>query len=135
MIFRKDVFNSYGRFNPQLEQRSDDKYIYHLMRENGVLPFYCPGIILYHSIENWRVEKSNIQRLARRNGIEERIRVGGLNRLGGWLKLFEYLFKYTISLFLLLGYVFKGKTVKGRYLLLVFRNAIAGFLHDPGKGE
>ncbi len=127
MIFRKALFEKYGKFNPQLEQRSDDKYIFHRLKDMGVHPYYCPQIKLYHNIERWRVEKENVLRLARRNGIEERIRVGPFWTPRGFIKLTEYAFKLGISYLLWIYFIF-DKPVKGRYLTLVFRQSILGFV-------
>ena len=131
MIFRKFVFERYGYFNPDLQQRSDDKYIYHLLKSHGENPFYCPDIIVYHNIENWRVSKENVLKLALRNGIEERIRVKELVSPKGLSKLFEYTFKLVASVIFFILFTLRGKSLNGKYIFLVFLYSLKGFLQKP----
>lgn len=126
MIFRKQVFMKYGYFNPELQKRGDDKYIYYLLRKHHIHPLYCPDIIVDHFIENERVTKESILKIASRNGLEENIRTGGLRSFNGYLKLCDYIFKLAVSFLLAAWHI--SKPQKGYFLIIVFWASLKGFI-------
>jgi len=135
MIFRKHLFDKYGGFNPELKERSDDKYIFSKLYKNGEIALYTPGIFLYHNIESFRTQKEFIIKLSQKNGVEERNRVKDRGYISFFLKLIDYFIKLGISYLLAIGFLLKRERIKGKYLIMVFKNSIIGYLRGNLKDE
>ncbi len=131
MIFKKSLFDKIGGFNTALKLRSDDKYIFLKIWENGYRVLYLPKVVVWHFIDDFRTSLDYVKKVSRLNGEAERTRIGTLekNRTKTFvLRLLDYIFKLGASVVLWLGYTLKGQSVKGKALFLSMWNALRGFL-------
>lgn len=132
MGFRREVFDTIGLFNTDLEKRSDDKYIFNQIRRHSMRILYAPKVVVHHNMEQYRIEKPYIVQLSREIGHAEKLR---LKEEGSGLMstFFQYLFKFGASLILGLGFLLQGKMAKAYYIVLVRYYVLIGFLFGEIK--
>ena len=131
MIFKKSIFDKIGGFNTALKLRSDDKYIFFKIRENGFRVLYLPQVVVWHYIDAFRTTLEYVKKVSRLNGKAERIRIATLSekrRKTYFFRLLDYIFKLGASLILWIGYALKGQSVKGKALFLSMWYSLRGFL-------
>ncbi len=129
MAFRKSVFKKYGTFNTDLVYRSDDKYIFHMMKSHGVKVLYVPEVFVNHHIDAYRIQPEFIDKISRSIGASERLRLSTEPMYKTVLKFIEYLYKFTGAIALYFMFLFKGQEPKGRYCVKVMRHTITGFFN------
>jgi glycosyltransferase involved in cell wall biosynthesis len=130
MIFKKALFDKIGKFNTALKLRSDDKYIFFKIRENGYRVLYLPEVVVWHFIDKFRTTFDYVKKVSRLNGEAERIRIQTVKnrRKTYFLRLLDYLFKLGAASILWLTYSLKGKSQKGKALFLSMWYSLQGFL-------
>ncbi len=128
MTYRKDVLLKSGGFNNKLTFRSDDKQIYFAIKPINDIVYYIPDALVYHNIDNERLQFSSFKKLFLKTGSDERIRVreekGGLAVLR---KMTEYMVKFGASWLLWLLFALKGQEIKGRYVVFSQWFTLKGF--------
>jgi glycosyltransferase involved in cell wall biosynthesis len=127
MIFRKEFFEKHGGFNTDLHTRSDDKFVFEKLKKAGLTTLYIPTLKVEHFIDDYRLEKSFIKRLAKVTGQSEAIRIKDHGALAKVKKVVEYLFKYGASYIIALGFIFSGKPSKAQFVVMVRWNVFKGF--------
>lgn len=128
MAYKKDILQQAGGFNNELKFRSDDKYIFHHVKEISDKIFYVPKAWLYHYIDADRLSFENFKKLFLKTGNEEKIRSrseGG--RLAVFKKGIEFIFKFCASLLIYIIFILKGQAVKGKYVVLSQWFTLQGF--------
>ncbi len=129
MTYKASLLKEVGGFNNQLTFRSDDKHIYYLISRLSPEIFYVPAAMVYHNIDRGRLSFSNFKKLFLKTGNEEKIRVRlEEGRIGWWKKLLEYKLKLGASLLIYLGFILRGKGIKGRYVFYSQWFTLRGFL-------
>jgi len=119
MTYTASVLNEVGGFNNQLTFRSDDKHIYYVVSKVSTEVYYLPEAIVYHNIDNARLQLDSFRKLFLKTGNEEKIRVQlEEGRMGWWKKLIEFTVKLGASLLIYMLYVLKGQGIKGKYVFL-----------------
>lgn len=124
MSFRMSVFEKVGLFNVELgrigsgmggsEEKDIFKRIYNFPDLKVV---YIPDALVYHCVPVERTTTEFIKKQALGTGKSERIRV---KRKGGFSAFKRYLteiFKWGASLILFFGYLFTGRTAKGKMIV------------------
>lgn len=128
MTYKKEILLKAGGFNNDLKFRSDDKYIFHKVRELSQEIYFVPDAWLYHYIDGKRLQFSNFKNLFLKTGNEEKIRSrseGG--HLAVWIKGIEFFFKFGASVLIYLLFLLQGKEIKGRYVLYSQWFTLKGF--------
>jgi glucosyl-dolichyl phosphate glucuronosyltransferase len=129
MTYKISALLQVGGFNNQLTFRSDDKHIYYLISRLTTEIYYVPGATVYHNIDRERLGFESFSRLFLKTGNEEKIRVRmEKGKFGLVKKLLEYSIKLGASLLIYLGFVFRGKEIKGRYVFFSQWFTLKGFL-------
>ncbi|MEO5649364.1 MAG: glycosyltransferase [Ginsengibacter sp.] len=129
MIYKKEILERAGGFNNELKFRSDDKYIFYKIKSISDEIYYLPDAWLYHYIDSYRLELKNFKTLFLKTGNEEKKRVFSEKGSYGVIKkLFEYLAKLGASLVLYFVFLAKGKSVKGKYVVISQWCTLKGFL-------
>jgi glycosyltransferase involved in cell wall biosynthesis len=126
MAFRKEVFEVYGNFNPDLHTRGDDKYVFDKLKKNKVKILYVPTIEVDHFIDDYRLNEKFIIKLSKIIGQSEAIRLKE-NSFKLVYKFIEYLFKLSAAFLLASLFLFKKKYSKAYFILLVRFNVLIGF--------
>jgi glycosyltransferase involved in cell wall biosynthesis len=126
MAFRKEVFEQYGNFNPDLHTRGDDKFVFDKLKKNNVHILYVPTIEVDHFIDDYRLEKKFIIRLSKIIGQSEAIRLKK-SSFKLIIKLLEYLFKLSAAILISIYLVLKKHYSKAYYILLVRFYVLLGF--------
>ncbi len=132
MIFRKKVFETIGLFNTDLTLRSDDKYIFNQIKKHGKKVLYLPDVVVHHNIEDFRIQKEFIKKLSRLNGHTERVRLKG-QPLQTTLKLLDLIGKAIVAYPLSIPFILKGQYAKAKYLVMVMRLTLLGFIKYEDK--
>jgi len=129
MIFRKEVFNKVGTFNPDLVYRNDDKYIFNKIKQANIKVLYVPDILVWHNIEKERTTKQAVLKTGLLNGRSERLRLmsDGEN-LKIMFKFFDYLFKIIAAYLLFFKFLKNNEIEKGKYLIWVMQHSLKGFV-------
>lgn len=117
MAFRKKVLYEVGMFNTNLLFRSEDKYIFYKLRENGNKFLYLPEFAVKHHIDNKRITYDSIMKISYEVGAGERDRLKGEGILKHIIKIAEYKIKLIAALFIALGFFIKFDFKKGEYLI------------------
>lgn len=117
MAFRKKALYEAGLFNTNLLFRSEDKYIFYKLRENGKKFLYHPEFAVKHHIDNKRITYDSIMKISYEVGAGERDRLSGQGIFKYILKAAEYKIKLIAALFIALGFFIKFDFKKGEYLL------------------
>lgn len=128
MAYKKDILQKAGGFNNDLKFRSDDKYIFHRVKEISDKIYYVPEAWLYHYIDADRLSFENFKKLFLKTGNEEKIRS---RSEGGVFSIFkkgiEFIFKFSASLLIYGIFILKGEAVKGKYVALSQWFTLQGF--------
>ncbi|MFT5860009.1 MAG: glycosyltransferase involved in cell wall biosynthesis [Flavobacteriaceae bacterium] len=127
MIFRKEFFEEHGGFNVDLHTRSDDKFVFDKLKKAGLTTLYIPTLKVQHFIDDYRLEKKFIKRLAKVTGQSEAIRIQEFGTGARLKKIIEYWFKYGASLFIALSFFLRGAPSKAKYVVMVRWNVLIGF--------
>ena len=128
MAYKKEILQEAGGFNNDLKFRSDDKYIFHKVKEYSNKIYYVPAAWLFHYIDADRLSFENFKKLFLKTGNEEKIRSrseGG--NLAVIKKGFEFMFKFCASLLIYGIFILKGNAIKGRYVALSQWYTLQGF--------
>jgi len=129
MTYTAAVLKEVGGFNNQLTFRSDDKHIYYVVSKVSREVYYLPDAVVYHNIDNARLQLDSFRKLFLKTGNEEKIRVRMEEGAGGWWKkLLEIIFKAGAALGLYGLYILKGQGIRGRYVFLSQWYTLKGFL-------
>jgi glycosyltransferase involved in cell wall biosynthesis len=134
MIFKKEIFDRVGRFNTELKLRSDDKYIFLKIRQEGFKVLYLPKVVVWHFIDAFRTTPEYVKKVSRLNGEAEYIRIKSTGKNCPWsmiTRLLDYLFKVSASLALWLIYTLKGQSIKGKMLFISLWKQFKGFVSRP----
>ena len=115
MTYRKDLLEQIGGFNNKLKWRADDKYINFKIREVSDKIIYIPLLEVEHTIDDYRTSNENFRKLALKFGSEEGIRVRDEGTVIFLKKVFEFIYKLAGSFILMLNFMLKGQSSKGRY--------------------
>ena len=127
MIFRKEFFEEHGGFNTDLHTRGDEKFVFNKLNAAGLKTLYIPSLEVEHFMDDFRLEKKFIIRLSKIVGQSEAIRLKDASFGAKLSKLFEYKFKLGASFIIALGFLFKGKPSKAKYIILVRWHILIGF--------
>lgn len=131
MTYTTAVLKEVGGFNNQLTFRSDDKHIYYVVSKVSTEVYYLPEAIVYHNIDNDRLQFDSFRKLYLKTGNEEKIRVRlEEGKIGWWKKLVEFTLKLGASLLLYFMYILKGQGIKGRYIFYSQWFTWKGFLQQ-----
>ncbi|MFT4661564.1 MAG: glycosyltransferase involved in cell wall biosynthesis [Patiriisocius sp.] len=133
MYFKAEYFKKYGGFNTDLQLRSDEKYVFNKMKENGYDMLYTPEVYVNHFMDDFRVEEWFVRYLSQVVGNSERIRLKDTTIFAKFAKIIEYLLKYAASLILAIGFLFQGQLAKAKYIILVRWNVILGYFKKEVK--
>jgi glycosyltransferase involved in cell wall biosynthesis len=129
MTYTAAVLKEVGGFNNQLTFRSDDKHIYFVVTKVSPEVYYLPDAVVYHNIDNARLQPDSFRKLFLKTGNEEKIRVRMEEGAGGWWKkLLEFVFKTGAALGLYCLYGLRGQGIKGRHIFLSQWYTLKGFL-------
>jgi glycosyltransferase involved in cell wall biosynthesis len=126
MAFRKEVFEQYGNFHPDLHTRGDDKFVFDKLKKNKVKILYVPKIEVDHFIDDYRLEKKFIIKLSKIIGQSEAIRLKE-SSFKLLFKFFEYIFKLSAAFLIALYFLLKKHYSKAYYIILVRYNVMLGF--------
>lgn len=134
MLFRRDVFDRVGMFDPRIRLRSEDKYIFQRIKEAGLPVWYLPDVEVKHFIEAFRAQCDYVRKVSYLNGQSERllIRYSARPRRRYFLAVGEMAVKWGISLMLWGWYALMGRSIKGRAIWRSTHEFIKGFRHGPG---
>lgn len=128
MAYKKEILLEAGGFNNDLKFRSDDKYIFHKIKEYSDKIYYVPDAWLFHYIDADRLSSENFKKLFLKTGNEEKIRSRSEGGNFAIIKKgFEFLFKFCASLLIYGIFILKGNAVKGRYVALSQLYTLQGF--------
>ncbi len=128
MSFRKEIFESLGRFNTNIKIRSDEKELFRrLINKYGRKKIlYAPDVYLEHVMGAERVSKEGVIKVSMLTGEGEYYRLleskSALQK-----KLIEYYFKYAVAFIISLGFLILGEKEKAGYLILVRKYILKGF--------
>jgi glycosyltransferase involved in cell wall biosynthesis len=129
MTYTKSILEKAGGFNNQLTFRSDDKFIFHQVKKLSDEIYYLPDAMLYHYIDDERLEFKNFKKLYLKSGNEEKKRIksegSSLNLIKKGVELLLKLFASIILFFL---FFIKGKFLKGQYTFLAMWFTLKGFI-------
>ncbi len=128
MVFRKEFFEIYGGFNADLHTRGDDKFVFEKLKRAKLKTLYIPQLEVSHFIDDYRLEKDFIVKLSKVIGQSEKIRLADSNIWLKFLKLVEYIMKFSASLIIAFGFLLKSQTSKAEYLILVRWNVLLAFI-------
>jgi glycosyltransferase involved in cell wall biosynthesis len=129
MTYKASSLKAVGGFNNQLTFRSDDKHIYYLISRLSPEIYYVPAATVYHNIDRDRLSFPHFKKLFLKTGNEEKIRVRlEEGRWGLLKKLLEFIAKTGASLLIYLGFILRGKEIKGRYVFFSQWFTLRGFL-------
>lgn len=128
MTYRKDLLQEVGGFNNKLKWRADDKYINFKIREVSDQIIYIPLLEVEHTIDDYRTSDENFKKLSFKFGSEESIRVRDEGTWSFLKKIAEFMFKLAGSFVLMLRFILKGQSAKGRYTFLYRWLATKGLL-------
>ena len=129
MTYQKDVLLKAGGFNNELTFRSDDKYIFHKVKNISDKIYYVPNAWLYHYIDADRLKKSNFKKLFLKTGNEEKRRIASEKKSIGLIKKFiEFVIKFGASIVLYILFFLRGQSVKGKYVVISQWCTLKGFL-------
>lgn len=134
MIFKKEIFKHVGSFNTELKLRSDDKYIFLKIRQEGYKVLYLPKVVVWHFIDAFRTTPEYVKKVSRLNGEAEYIRIKSTGKNCPWsmiLRLLDYLFKVSASLILWVIFAIKGQNIKGKMLFISLWKQFMGFISRP----
>lgn len=129
MTYKKAILLQIGGFNNQLTFRSDDKFIFYKVSRVSDEIYYLPDALLYHYIDNDRLEFENFRKLYLKSGNEEKKRIkseGSFVGLG--VKFIELILKLGVSIIIFFLFCFKGEAAKGRYTVMALWFTFKGFL-------
>jgi glycosyltransferase involved in cell wall biosynthesis len=134
MIFKKEIFDRVGGFNTELKLRSDDKYIFLKIRQEGYKVLYLPKVVVEHYIDAFRTTAEYVKKVSLLNGEAEYTRIKSTGKNCPWsmmARLFDYLFKVSASLILWLLFALKGQNIKGKMLFISLWKQFTGFVRSP----
>jgi glycosyltransferase involved in cell wall biosynthesis len=123
MAWKRDILQEIGGFNPDLQFRSDDKYIFLEVKKVSDEIWWVPEAIVEHVVDEERLAYDNFKKLFLKTGNEERVRLHGSLR-----KLIEYVIKFCASLLIYMLFLIKGQGEKGKYVVLSQFFTLKGFL-------
>lgn len=134
MAYRKQYLEKIGRFNTEITFRGDDKHIFLEISRLNPNIYYLPKAVVHHNIPASRLKPSYFKTLFLKTGNEEKVRLKSSgNSISRFLKLFEYIFKWMVSIILWIIYTLKGQALKGKFIQLSQWYTLQGFL--MGKVE
>lgn len=134
MCFRRETFDRYGIFNPDLGRTGkkllggEEKDMFRRLREGGGKIYWVPGPRVLHIIPQSRLTPEYFGKLTRMIGISERMRTLGVSKWYYVRRLFGECVKWGGTLVLAAGYLLKGQPAQGKYLIIMRRNISAGLL-------
>lgn len=129
MAFRKFIFEKFGGFNEELIYRGDEKYVFNKLKKGNYKVYYAANVVVYHYIDEKRIQHEAILKISRNIGESERISVRNGNNVLIIFKLFKYLFKLFAAFSISILFCLKGQYKKAKYLILVIWNTILGFIN------
>lgn len=130
MAFRREVFERYGCFNPELGRVGDrliggeESDLFERLERAGHRPYYTPQAIMWHLIPARKLTRSYLDGLALHVGISQCVRARRAGRIGR-LYLMEGL-KWGATLLISLGYLLALRPSKACYLLRMRRQITRG---------
>ena len=127
MAYRKEFFEEHGGFNTDLHTRSDEKFVFDKLKKANLKILYVPAMEVEHFIDDYRLERSFVIRLAKVIGQSEAIRLKDYGFGTRFMKVVEYIFKFGASLVLAIPFLFKGQTMKAKYVVMVRWYVFTGF--------
>ncbi|MDR1680777.1 MAG: glycosyltransferase [Prevotellaceae bacterium] len=126
MAVRRDIFNQYGKFNPDLGRKGNSldgaeekDFFYRLMAAREKI-YYVPGAIVHHYVPDRRLTFDFFRRQALGIGKSERIRAKSVSAAEYVKSIIREGFKWGVSVVLLLFYLLTLRPAKA-VRLLVFR--------------
>ena len=125
MVYRKELFEKYGVFNPELGRigegmlGSEEKEMFQRIYSGNELIYYLPEAVIYHMVPVERTLTPFIKKQSIAVGRSERIRILTTNS-GFGKKILEELFKWGVSKMLFFYYLCTFRPAKG-IMLLKFR--------------
>lgn len=127
MSFNRKHIQSIGGFNTDIKYRSDEKYVYMLLKQKGDKIYYAPDAMCLHHIPEKRLQKKEVMNIAQIVGIGERERLKQ-SFIATLFKFGEYIFKYFAALVLAFAFLIKGQLLKAQYIVAVRWHVIKGFI-------
>jgi glycosyltransferase involved in cell wall biosynthesis len=128
MTYRKDVLLKAGGFNNKLTFRSDDKQIWFAVRPINDVVYFLPDALVYHNIDDERLQFTSFKKLFLKTGSDERIRVREEKGTTAVIrKMIEYMVKFGASIAIWLLFTLRGQEIKGRYVVYSQWFTLRGF--------
>jgi len=122
------------RFNVALGRKgnqglaSEEKDFFERLKAKGATLHYVPQMWLNHCIDDFRLEKWYIRKLARGYGISERMRADQYGFSFQAKKLIEFIIKFGASLVFWVFFTLKQEASKGVYLVIAQYSTLIGYL-------
>jgi len=139
MAFRKQVFEKYGNFNPELGrcgegmEGGEEKDIFQRIRLNNEHVFYVPGAMVYHIVPNKRLSMEYIRKQSLGVGKSEILRVYKKGSMHILRSAFIELIKWAVSLILFFFYFITLRFLKGTMIIRFRYWVTKGFLNKNIK--
>ena len=127
MSFHLESIKNTGGFNTDINYRSDEKFVFNNLNKLKKKIYYNPKALCHHIIPEVRLSDEGIIKISKIVGIGERERLR-TSIIGSTVKFIEYIAKYKIALVLGLGFILKGEAHKAKYLEIIRRFILIGFI-------
>lgn len=134
MAFRREVFDKYGLFDPNLGRKGDklfggeEKDLFDRIGSAGGKIYWVPGPTVLHIIPRSRLTRSYLSRLSRMIGVSERVRTRNISRGAYAKRIVKEALKWIATAILAAGYLLKLQPSKGGYLFIMRANITRGLL-------
>lgn len=108
----------------------EEKDMFDKLKANGKKIMYIPGLLVYHSVDDSRLTKESLRKLAIGVGASEKLRVQAKGPTAVFKVFMEYLFKFGASCILALLFCLQLQVPKAYYLLFIRWYATKGFIEQ-----
>lgn len=139
MIIKREVLLNIGLFDTNLGRigriglASEEKDLFERIKKNGGKIYYSPNIIVYHNIDNYRLEFDYIKKLSFGIGLSEKIRTNHIGFIELAKKFIEYIFKFIIAFIFALYFLINLEFKKAKYIILIRYFILLGFFKDKNN--
>lgn len=134
MSIRKNVLEHANGFDTGLGRiagkslASEEKDLFERLKNKGYRFHYLPQLVVHHVVDDHRLTKAAIRKLANGFGVGERIRMKKKNIISFWIKLIEIQFKYFAALILGIGFMLSMRRAKAEFIVMVQWQILWGYL-------
>lgn len=134
MAFRREVFERFGMFNPNLGRVGDrliggeESDLFARLEREGCRCYYTPSAVMWHLIPSRKLERDYFDKLCYNIGVSQQVRARLSNSVLS-LRIKE-LMKWLATLVIALGYLLSFRCSKARYLLIMRREITRGIYSE-----